>query len=242
MRTTLVAGTALAGSLLMSTFIWESAQATSAPGLKGALVDSSTVTLVRDGGGGGGGGGRSVAAAAAVVAAIQVVAAATAVATAVATSVVAAVATAAVVATALATSGATAVATAPATSIATAVVVITRAVGFLAETWTAAGIPSATTITASSTAIATISTCRAIATATTPSGIASFATARGFGCTDPITTLAAIACGCCSAPKSRVAHIGGVVTTIVLATSSHKSLTQPRSSGAFFWCRVETAQ
>lgn len=56
MRTTLAAGTALAGSLLMSTFIWESAQATSPPGLKGALVDSSTVTLVRDGGGGGGGG------------------------------------------------------------------------------------------------------------------------------------------------------------------------------------------
>ena len=75
MRTTLLAGTALAGSLLMSTFIWESAQATSAPGLKGALVDSSTVTLVRDGG------GTVVVVAVAVgAAAIQVVAAATAVA------------------------------------------------------------------------------------------------------------------------------------------------------------------
>ena len=46
MRKSLVAGTALAGSLLMSTFIWQTAQAASAPALKGALGNSSTVTLV----------------------------------------------------------------------------------------------------------------------------------------------------------------------------------------------------
>jgi hypothetical protein len=57
MRSTLVAGTALAGSLLVSTFMWGSAQAASAPDLKGALGNSSEVTLVGKGGGGGGGGG-----------------------------------------------------------------------------------------------------------------------------------------------------------------------------------------
>ena len=51
MRSTLVAGTALAGSLLVSTFMWGSAQAASAPDLKGALGNSSEVTLVGKGGG-----------------------------------------------------------------------------------------------------------------------------------------------------------------------------------------------
>jgi hypothetical protein len=46
MRKTLVAGTALAGSLLMSTFVWQTAQAASAPALKAALGNSSSVTLV----------------------------------------------------------------------------------------------------------------------------------------------------------------------------------------------------
>jgi hypothetical protein len=59
MRTNLVAGTALAGSLLMSTFVWQSAQATNAPNLRAAVGNSGTITLVEhDGGGGGGGGGR----------------------------------------------------------------------------------------------------------------------------------------------------------------------------------------
>lgn len=53
MRKTLVAGSALAGGLLMSTLVWGSAQATSAPDLKDALVSLSSVTLVGRGGGGG---------------------------------------------------------------------------------------------------------------------------------------------------------------------------------------------
>ena len=53
MRKTLVAGSALAGGLLMSTLVWGSAQATSAPDLKSALVSLSSVTLVGRGGGGG---------------------------------------------------------------------------------------------------------------------------------------------------------------------------------------------
>jgi hypothetical protein len=57
MRETLVAGTALATSLLMSTFVWQTAQAASAPALKAALGNSSSVTLVERGGGAGGGGG-----------------------------------------------------------------------------------------------------------------------------------------------------------------------------------------
>lgn len=62
MHSNLVAGTALAGSLLISTFMWGAAQAASAPDLKGALGNSSAVTLVGHGGGhmgGGGGGGMS---------------------------------------------------------------------------------------------------------------------------------------------------------------------------------------
>ena len=51
MRSTLVAGAALAGSLLISTFMWGGAQAASAPDLKGALGNSSEVTLVGQGGG-----------------------------------------------------------------------------------------------------------------------------------------------------------------------------------------------
>ena len=57
MRKTLVAGSALAGGLLMSTLVWGSAQATSAPDLKNALVSLSSVTLVGRGGGGGNMGG-----------------------------------------------------------------------------------------------------------------------------------------------------------------------------------------
>ena len=53
MRKTLVAGSALAGGLLMSTLVWGSAQATSAPDLKSALVSLSSVTLAGRGGGGG---------------------------------------------------------------------------------------------------------------------------------------------------------------------------------------------
>ena len=61
MHSNLVAGTALAGSLLISTFMWGAAQAASAPDLKGALGNSSAITLVGHGGGhmGGGGGGMS---------------------------------------------------------------------------------------------------------------------------------------------------------------------------------------
>ena len=72
MRSTLVAGTALAGSLLVSTFMWVPAQAASAPDLKGALGNSTEVTLVgkaavaAGGGGGGGGGVAAVAVAVAV--------------------------------------------------------------------------------------------------------------------------------------------------------------------------------
>jgi hypothetical protein len=61
MRMNLVAGTALAGSLLMSTFVWQTANATNAPDLKTAIGNSGGITLVRNGGGGGdsgGGGGR----------------------------------------------------------------------------------------------------------------------------------------------------------------------------------------
>ncbi len=61
MRMNLVAGTALAGSLLMSTFVWQTANATNAPDLKTAIGNSGAITLVRNGGGGGdsgGGGGR----------------------------------------------------------------------------------------------------------------------------------------------------------------------------------------
>ena len=61
MHSNLLAGTALAGSLLISTFLWGGAQAASAPDLKGALGNSSAITLVGHGGGhmGGGGGGMS---------------------------------------------------------------------------------------------------------------------------------------------------------------------------------------
>ena len=61
MRMNLVAGTALAGSLLMSTFVWQTANATNAPDLKTPIGNSGAITLVRNGGGGGdsgGGGGR----------------------------------------------------------------------------------------------------------------------------------------------------------------------------------------
>ena len=57
MHSNLVAGTALAGSLLISTFMWGAAQAASAPDLKGALGNSSAITLVGHGGGHMGGGG-----------------------------------------------------------------------------------------------------------------------------------------------------------------------------------------
>src|SRR4029079_4874884 len=57
MRMNLVAGTALAGSLLMSTFVWQPANATNAPDLKTALGNGGAITLVRNGGGGGDGGG-----------------------------------------------------------------------------------------------------------------------------------------------------------------------------------------
>jgi hypothetical protein len=57
MRTKLVAGTALAGGLLMSTFVWQSAQATSAPDMKGAFGNAGTLTLVAHNGGGGEPGG-----------------------------------------------------------------------------------------------------------------------------------------------------------------------------------------
>jgi hypothetical protein len=53
----LVAGTALAGSLLVSTFLWQPANATNAPNLKTALGNGGAITLVRNGGGGGDGGG-----------------------------------------------------------------------------------------------------------------------------------------------------------------------------------------
>ena len=53
MRMILVAGTALAGSLLMSSFVWQSAQATNAPNLKAAVGNHGTITLVEQGGGGG---------------------------------------------------------------------------------------------------------------------------------------------------------------------------------------------
>ncbi len=52
MRMNLVAGTALAGSLLMSTFVWQSAQAANAPDLKSAVGNSGTIALVRNDGGG----------------------------------------------------------------------------------------------------------------------------------------------------------------------------------------------
>ena len=57
MHSNLLAGTALAGSLLISTFMWGGAQAASAPDLKGALGNSSAITLVGHGGGHMGGGG-----------------------------------------------------------------------------------------------------------------------------------------------------------------------------------------
>ena len=57
MRMNLVAGTALAGSLLVSTFVWQPANATNAPDLKTALGNGGAITLVRNGGGGGDGGG-----------------------------------------------------------------------------------------------------------------------------------------------------------------------------------------
>jgi hypothetical protein len=59
MHRTLLVASALAGGLLMSTLIWKSAQAASAPDLKGALGHGGAVTLVGHGGGGhmGGGGG-----------------------------------------------------------------------------------------------------------------------------------------------------------------------------------------
>lgn len=69
MRTTLLAGAALTAGLLITTLVWGSAQATSAPDLKSALGTSGAVTLVghsggqggggRGGMGGGGGGGRA---------------------------------------------------------------------------------------------------------------------------------------------------------------------------------------
>ncbi len=60
MRTTLLAGAALAVTLVVST-LWSSAEAISAPDLKSALGPTGAVTLVGHGGGGmdgGGGGGR----------------------------------------------------------------------------------------------------------------------------------------------------------------------------------------
>jgi hypothetical protein len=52
MRTTLLA--ALTGGVLMTTLVWSSAQATSAPDLKSALGNTGAVTLVGHGGGGAG--------------------------------------------------------------------------------------------------------------------------------------------------------------------------------------------
>jgi hypothetical protein len=59
MRAKLLTGTALAGSLLLTTLVWGSAQAGSAPDLKNAVgsIHDSAIVLVHGGGGGGGGGG-----------------------------------------------------------------------------------------------------------------------------------------------------------------------------------------
>ena len=59
MRAKLLTGTALAGSLLLTTLVWGSAQAGSAPDLKNAVgsIHDSAIVLVHGGGGGGGGWG-----------------------------------------------------------------------------------------------------------------------------------------------------------------------------------------
>ena len=57
MRTKVVAGTALAGSLFLSTFAWQSAQAAGAPGIVDALGAGNMITLIKHGGGDGGGQG-----------------------------------------------------------------------------------------------------------------------------------------------------------------------------------------